>query len=307
MVIKSFQDILDTLQGQSEKRTVAVVGAEDSHTLKAVIAAWEDGLITPILLGDRQEIGAVLASFGRKDTEVEIIDLKDPEEGAREAARLVKKGKADCIMKGRIHTGALMRVLLDKESDLRTGRLISLVALMEIPTYPKLLGITDVGIVTYPTLEQKKALIENAVEVFHALGVECPKVGVMAAVEEVNPKMKETVEAATLKEWNEQGLIRGCLVEGPISYDLAISREAAQKKGYKSEVAGDVDIMLVPDIVSGNLLAKALVHSAGARTAGMVVGAKVPLVIQSRSASHEEKYLALALAALVKSERGWQS
>ncbi|MGI9952761.1 bifunctional enoyl-CoA hydratase/phosphate acetyltransferase [Moorellaceae bacterium AZ2] len=300
MSINSFQEILEGVRRKREKRAVALVGAEDTEALRALLEAWEDGLVLPILLGDGQEVRKALASLGRANADLEIVDVTDAEEGAREAARLVKSGRADCIMKGRIHTGTLMRVLLDKESDLRTGRLISLVALMEVPSYPKLLGITDVGIVTYPTLEQKKALIENAVEVFHALGVAHPKVGVMAAVEEVNPKMKETVEAATLKEWNRQGLIEGCVVEGPISYDLAVSAEAAQRKGYSSPVAGDVDIMVVPDIVSGNLLAKALVHSAGARTAGVVVGAKVPLIIQSRSATHEEKYLALAVAALVK-------
>ncbi|WP_258359118.1 bifunctional enoyl-CoA hydratase/phosphate acetyltransferase [Moorella sulfitireducens (nom. illeg.)] len=303
MVVKRFQEILDTLKADKEKRRVAVVGAEDDHTLHAVINAWQDGLIHPVLLGNRIEIEKVLETYGQKERDFEIIAVSSPEEGAREAARMVNRGQADCIMKGKIQTGALMKVLLDKESDLRTGRLISLVALMEVPAYHKLFAITDVGIVTYPTLEQKKELIANAVDVFHSLGISNPKVGLMAAVEEVNPKMPETIDAATLKEWNKQGLIQGCIVEGPISLDLAVSKEAARIKGFESEVAGDVDIMVVPEIVAGNMLAKALIQFCGAKTAGVVVGARVPLVIQSRSASHEEKYLALALAALMQARR----
>lgn len=299
MEIKSFAQMLASLKNLQEQRTVAVVRAQDSHTLEAVLLARAEGLVTPVLLGDRQEIETILQALGQENVPLEIIDLQDPLACAREAVKLVQEGKADCIMKGKIETGTIMKILVDKESGLRTGQLISLVAFLEIPAYHKVLAISDVGILMYPTLEQKKALIENAVGVFHALGVPSPKVAVMAAVEEVNPKMRETVEAATLKQWNQQGLLPGCIIEGPISYDLAVSSAAAQTKGYNSPVAGDVDLMVVPDIAAGNLLSKALVYSGGAKTAGIVAGSKVPLVITSRSATAEDKYMSLALAALV--------
>lgn len=303
-VIKSFSELLAHLKAEKEKRAVAVVAAQDSHTLEAVIKASQDGLVDPVLLGDSQEIIMIIQSLGRNELDFDIRDIKDSEDCAREAARLVSTGRINCIMKGKIETGPIMKVLMEKECNLRIGQLMSIVATMEVPTYHKLMAISDVGLMLYPTLEQKKALIENALVVFNALGISRPKVGIMAAVEKVNPKMKETLDADTLKRWNQEGLLSGCIVEGPISYDLAVDGEAAATKGYNSPVAGDVDLMIVPDIVSGNLLAKVLTCSAGARTAGIVVGAKVPLVITSRSATMDDKYMSLALAALVGEKVG---
>lgn len=303
-MIKSFSELLDQLKKEKEKRAVAVVAAQDSHTLEAVIKASQDGVVYPVLLGDKQEIQNIIRSLGHNAQDFEIRNIKDPEECAREAARLVTTGRINCIMKGKIETAPIMRVLMEKECNLRTGQLMSIVATMEVPSYHKLMAISDVGLLLYPTLEQKKALIENALVVFDALGIPMPKVGVMAAVEKVNPKMKETLDAAALKQWNQEGLLGGCIVEGPISYDLAVDPEAAATKGYNSPVAGDVDLMIVPDIVSGNLLAKVLTSSAGARTAGIVVGAKVPLVITSRSATMDDKYMSLALAALAGKKVG---
>lgn len=304
MVIRSFEEILSLLKKMETKRKIAVVCAQDEHTIEAVIQAYEDGILIPVLLGDKKEIENLLKKHNKSVGALKIVQVDSAEACVRKAAELVNAGEVHGIMKGKIETGTLMKILLDKESNLRTGRQMSLVAFMEIPTYHKIMAITDVGLNTYPNLEQKKSLIENSVQVFHALGIECPKVAIMASVEKVNEKMKETVDADTLKQWNAEGAISGCIVEGPISYDLAVSTEAAEIKGYESPVAGDADIMIVPDIVSGNLLSKALVYSGNSRTAGIIVGAKVPIIITSRSASSDDKYMSLALAALAGKNGG---
>ncbi len=297
----NFAEILAALQTMTQKRKVAVVAAQDAHTLEAVLSAAENNLVAPILLGQENEIRKIIKDLGKMPQEMVIMDIQDPLECVRKAVELVHAGEAHCIMKGKIETGSLMKVLVNKESKLTTGRLMSLVAFMEIPNYPKLMAVSDVGLLMYPTLEQKRMLLENAVQTLQALGVAKPKVAVLAAVEKVNPQMPETLDAENLKKMNQEGLISGCTVEGPISYDLAISSEAAAIKGYLSPVAGDADLLIVADIVSGNILAKALVYSGGAKTAGIVVGAKVPIVLTSRSASAEDKYMSLALAALVGS------
>ncbi|SHN63302.1 bifunctional enoyl-CoA hydratase/phosphate acetyltransferase [Desulfitobacterium chlororespirans] len=297
----NFAEILAALQTMTQKRKVAVVAAQDAHTLEAVLAAAENNLVVPILLGKENEIRKMIGDLGKNSPEPVIMDIEDPLECAQKAVELVQRGEAHCIMKGKIETGSLMKLLVNKESQLTTGRLMSLVAFMEIPHYHKLIAVSDVGLLMYPTLEQKKMLLENAVNALHALGVAKPKVAVLAAVEKVNPQMPETLDAESLKKMNEAGLISGCTVEGPISYDLAINSEAAEIKGYLSPVAGDADLLIVPDIVAGNILAKALVYSGRAKTAGIVVGAKVPIVLTSRSAAAEDKYMSLALAALVGS------
>ena len=174
---------------------------------------------------------------------------------------------------------------------------MSHVAMQEVPSYHKLLAVTDGGMMMYPDLEAKKSIVENAVEVFNKMGYENPKVGVLAAVEVVNPKMPEAVDGAELKRMNQEGIIKDCIIEGPISYDLAMNLESSKIKGYESPVVGDVDILVVPNITAGNILGKSLIYSAGAKMAGFIVGAKVPIVLTSRGASTEEKYLSLAISA----------
>lgn len=200
-------------------------------------------------------------------------------------------------MKGKLQTADLLKAVVDKEKGLRTGNVISHVAILEIPAYRKLIAVTDGGMVMYPNLDEKKQILENSVNVFLAMGYECPKVAVLCAVETVNPKMPETVDADTLKNMNRDGEIKDCMVEGPISLDLTFNKESAEIKGYSSPVTGDADILLVPNITTGNIMSKALIEMAGATMAGMVVGAKVPIVLTSRGASSEEKYLSLVLSA----------
>lgn len=295
MVIRNFEQLMEMLRAMPQKRRVAVVPAQDEHTLEAVCHAWKDGLVEPVLIGDREKIVEILRRLSVSWENLNIMDSKDPGESIQRAADMARAGEVDCIMKGKTETGALMKVLVNRETGIRKRDTMSLVAFMESPYYHKVFAITDPALLTYPTKEQKKAAIANAVEAFHALGVREPKVAVLAAVEKVNPKMKETVEAAEIKE---EG-VDGCVIEGPISYDLAMDREAAGIKGYESPVAGDADLLVVPDLISGNIAAKSITVAGGGRTGGVVLGAQVPVLLVSRAASADDKYMSIVLAALV--------
>ena len=293
-MLKNFEQMKEMLRAKPVKRRVAVAAAQDEHTLQAVVAAARDGLVTPVLIGREAEIRELLAKLMFDSEQAEIIPEDDPVACAQIAADLAREGKADCIMKGKLETGALMKVLVNRERGIRKNDVMSLVAFFESPYYHKVFSITDPALLTYPTLEQKKAAITNAVEALHALGVEQPKVAVLAAVEKVNPKMKETVEADEIKKAG----IPGCVVEGPISYDLAMDPQAAEIKGYQSPVAGDADLLVVPDLVSGNIAAKTITVLGGGRTGGVVMGAQVPVLLVSRAATADDKYMSIVAAAL---------
>ncbi len=293
-MIKDFSALIELLRNEPVKKRVAVVAAQDEHTLEAVIRAHKDGLVEPVLLGDREKISALLKTFGAEELSGAVVAVDDPSACAEKACEMAKAGEIDCIMKGKIETGALMKVLVNKEKGIRKGEVMSLLAFMESPNYHKIFAITDVGLLTYPNKDQKKAAIINAVEAFHALGIESPKVAILAAVEKVNPKMPETVEADEIKR---EG-IPGAIIEGPISYDLAMDPGSAKIKGYTSPVAGDADILVVPDIVSGNIAAKTITVIGGGRTGGTVLGALVPVLLVSRSATADDKYMSIVVSAL---------
>ena len=296
-MIKNFEQLKEMLKAMPVKRKVAVVPAQDEHTLEAISHAYRDGMVEPVLIGDEPKIREILAQIGTDADKMTIIHVEDPTEAIQKAADMARDGEVDCIMKGKTETGALMKVLVNRERGIRKNDTMSLLAFMESPNYHKVFAITDVGLLTYPSKDQKKAAIQNAVEAFHALGVEQPKVAILAAVEKVNPKMKETVEAAEIKE---EG-VEGCIIEGPISYDLAMDPASAPIKGYVSPVAGDADLLVVPDIVSGNIAAKTITVIGGGRTSGVVLGAKVPVLLVSRAASADDKYMSIVIAALVGS------
>lgn len=296
-MIKNFEQLKEMLKAMPVKRKVAVVPAQDEHTLEAISHAYRDGMVEPVLIGDEPKIREILAQIGTDADKMTIIHVEDPTEAIQKAADMARDGEVDCIMKGKTETGALMKVLVNRERGIRKNDTMSLLAFMESPNYHKVFAITDVGLLTYPSKDQKKADIQNAVEAFHALGVEQPKVAILAAVEKVNPKMKETVEAAEIKE---EG-VEGCIIEGPISYDLAMDPASAPIKGYVSPVAGDADLLVVPDIVSGNIAAKTITVIGGGRTGGVVLGAKVPVLLVSRAASADDKYMSIVIAALVGS------
>lgn len=294
-MIKNFDELKEMLRKEPVKRTVAVVAAQDEHTLEAVVMAHKDGLVEPVLLGEEEKIHKILKKLDHDEADILIENIPDPSECAERACILAREGKADCIMKGKIETGKLMKVLVNKEKGIRKNKVMSLLAFMESPNYHKVFAITDVGLLTYPNKDQKKAAIENAVEAFHALGVENPKVAILAAVEKVNPKMPETVDADEIKR---EG-VAGCTIEGPISYDLAMDLNSAKIKGYESPVAGDADLLVVPDIVSGNIAAKTITVLGGGRTGGTVLGGLVPVLLVSRSATADDKFMSIVISALV--------
>lgn len=297
MIFKSFKELIQSVQNTQGKKRVAVVAAQDEHTLEAVFTAKKDSIVEPILIGNKMKIKTVIEQLNENIDDDQIIDVEGDADAAMKAVELIHQNKADFIMKGKIQTADLLKAVVNKEKGLRTGSVMSHVVIHEIPTYHKLLAVTDGGMMMYPNVDEKKQIIDNVVSTFIAMGYENPKVAVLAAVEKVNPKMPESVDAGLLKEMNKNGEIKNCIVEGPISYDLTMSKESAEIKGYSSPVVGDADILVVPNITAGNILGKALVYSAGAKMAGFIVGAKVPIVLTSRGSTAEEKYLSLVLSA----------
>ncbi len=275
------------------KRRCAVV-CPDQPTAAAAREAERLGLIE-----------AVYFSVGEGDWGQESVDpaslhqLADPREAAARAVAGVHAGDLAMILKGNIDTAVLLKEVVSKEYGLLTGSLISHVSILDVPAYHKLLLLSDGGMVMYPDLDQLRGILENALTAARGLGVDLPKVACLAAVEKEHDRMPETVKAAALKAMNQRGEIRDCIVEGPLSFDLAFSREAAAIKGYESPVAGDADLLLVPDFVLGNVLAKAMVYTGGARLAGFLAGAKSPVILTSRSASREEKIYSIACSALL--------
>lgn len=297
MRINSFDELARRVQQMAHKSRVAVVAAAEEHTLASVCNAAEEGLVEPILIGDATEIAALLHKLGRSPDIGRIVDAPTLEDCLAVAMHLIRAGEADLLMKGMLETSALMRTVLNKESGLSLGRRLSLVGVYQCPAYGKLFAISDVGMMTYPDLAGKKDILLGAVGVMQSLGVDTPKVAVLSAVEAVNPKMPDTVDGDALKQMNRSGEITGCIVEGPISFDLATRGDAAAVKGYDSPVAGDADVLIVPNIVCGNVLAKCITGFAGGQTAGVVVGAAVPVILSSRSAPVADKYYSIALAA----------
>lgn len=300
----NFESIVKALQGKTEKRIMAVAGADDSHILEAVVRARAEGLTDAILIGNAARITELLREIKQDETQYELISCDSPQECGRIAVQIVKEGKANFLMKGLIDTKDLLKPVVQKENGLTTGRIMSHVGLNELPSYHKLIVNTDGGMLVYPTVEQKKDIIINAVRMLQMLGCECPKVAVLAGVEKVNPKMLETVDAAELKLMNQKGEIEGCIVEGPISYDLAMSAENAKIKNFDCPYCGDFDVLVAPNLVCGNILGKSWYMQAGGKMAGIIVGAKVPIVLTSRGATSEEKYLSIALAALTAPKGG---
>lgn len=299
MEFKNFKELIEKVQKSNSKKRVAVVVAQDEHTLEAVFKAKKDNIIEPILIGNKQEIQGILNKLNESLDDNAIINVEDDANAAMKAVELIHKDKADFIMKGKIQTADLLKAVVNKEKGLRTGGIMSHCVFNEIPNYHKLIVTTDGGMMMYPNLDEKKKILENAVNTLIDMGYENPKVAVLAAVEKVNPKMPESVDAGLLKEMNQKGEIKNCIVEGPISYDLTMSKESAEIKGYKSSIVGDADILLVSNITVGNILGKSLIYSAGAKMAGFIVGAKVPIVLTSRASTYEEKYLSLVISAAV--------
>ncbi len=295
---KNFSDLLSRVSA-CKKKTLSVAVAQDKAVLEAVKAAKERGIADAILVGDEAKIGEIAAELGMDMSEYTVINEEDTVAASLKAVQLVHDGKADMYMKGLLDTKTFLKSVLDKEVGLRTGKPLSHVCVFEIPGIDRLLFLTDVAFMPYPTLEDKVNIINYTVEVANACGVDMPKVAPLAAVEVVNPKMPVTVEAAELTKMNEEGKITGCIVDGPLSLDIALYKEAAEEKGaLDRKVAGDADILLFPDIHAGNLVYKSIVHMVDVKNGNILTGTKAPVILTSRSDTCEVKVNSIALAAL---------
>ena len=296
---KGFDELISKVNSCSIK-TVSVAVAQDAPVLEAVREAKEKNIANAILVGDADKIKEIADSIGMSLEGYEIIDEKDTYQAALKAVELVHTGKAAMYMKGLIDTKSFLKSVLDKEVGLRNNRPLSHVCVFEVEGIERLLFLSDVAFMTYPTLEDKVAIIENTVEVCHACGIENPKVAPLAAVEVVNPKMPATVEAAELTKMNDEGKITGCIVDGPLSMDLAIDPEAAAHKGAEGrKIVGDADVLIFPDIHAGNITYKTLVHTAKVRNGNIITGTKAPVILTSRSDDFQTKVNSIAIGAVV--------
>lgn len=295
MTLTKLDDFVDLASARG-CRKLAVAVAQDEDVLLAVKAAVEKGFVEPVLVGDRDAISVAAEKAGFYIGDFPLIHESDKQKACVLAVKLVKDKKADILMKGLVSTGIFVKAILDKDG-LLNNTLLSHIAFFETPYYHKLLCITDAALNISPDVQEKAGIIRNAVKAFHRLGNALPKVAVLAAVETVNPKMEATVHASMLVMMQKRNQLEGCLVDGPLALDNAVSATAAEHKGILSEVAGDADILVTPDLNTGNILYKSLIFLGGAVTAAVVAGAAVPVVLTSRADSDRSKFLSIALAA----------
>ena len=286
-----------SLARNNHKRLVVAV-SQDLYSLGAISRASKLGIISPIFVGDEQLTKKIIADNGLLFTNERFVNETNINQCAATAISLINKGEADILMKGKISTAAIIKAILSKDNGLRTGNLLSHFALFEVPTYHKLFAVTDVALNIAPNLKDKISIINNSVAYLNKLGIELPKVAVLGAIESVNENMQATLDAALLSKMNQRDQIINCIIDGPLAFDNAVSLESAELKGIKSPVAGDTDILLMPDIEVGNVLYKSLVFFAKAKVASVILGARVPIVLTSRSDSEESKFDSIMLAAL---------
>lgn len=298
MGFTSLQFLLDRCRDGRRMRVVAVC-AQDEDVLQALDRAGREGIVDGVLVGSKSRIETAAADLGVNLTSFEIVDAPTEYEASEKAVQLVSSGQADTLMKGMVKTATLLKAVLNKDWGLRSGDLLSHLFLVEIPKLHRVFGHTDGGINMYPDLKAKAAILNNAVDCYHKLGVPCPKVAVLGAVEVVNPDMPCTVDAAALVQMNRRGQIKGCVVDGPLALDNAVSAEAAHHKGIVSDVAGSADIFVVPDIEAGNLLGKAMLYMTGGAGAGVILGARKPVILTSRFDSAQTKLYSIALGAVL--------
>jgi phosphate butyryltransferase len=296
MVLKTLSELKNIVAGGPRKKLI-LAAAQDQHSLGAVIRAWKDNVIDPILIGDEKGIRNICAENNYDITGLTIINEPDLEKSVEISVKMASNNQADVLMKGKVGTSTLLKCVLNKEWGLRTGNLLSHFALFEVDTYHKVIAVTDVAMNIAPNLKDKIAIINNSVACLVKLGYNMPKVAILGAVEMVNENMEATLDAALLSKMNQRDQIRNCIIDGPLAFDNAVSLESAQQKGIRSEVAGDTDLLLMPDIEVGNVLYKSLVFFAKAKVASVILGARVPIVLTSRSDSEQAKYDSILLSA----------
>ena len=298
MAIKKLDELLKI--NNQKKMKLVVVAAQDREVLKAVLDAQGLNIIEPILVGDRDKIEEILNKENIDFENIEIIHEENLEKSAELSVKLINQGEADFLMKGLVDTSILMKAVLNKEWGLRTDSLLSHLMVYEVDTYPKLIYLTDGGMNLYPNLKQKTMIVENSIKVIKSMGNHSIKVACLAAKEKVDSKMPATVDALELKKKYEEGYFeKGVIVDGPMALDLAVSKQSAEIKGFKSQVAGDADLLLVPNIEMGNGIGKSITYFAGGKSAGIIMGAKVPIVLVSRADTHDSKLYSIAFGSLV--------
>jgi phosphate butyryltransferase len=295
--MKGFKEIIRLAQQKGPKRVV-VAAANDEDVLKAIKIALDENICVPILVGDKEIIIKTSKNIGLDLSNIEVIDEKDNKRACIMAVSMVSGGNADIVMKGLVDTSIILKAILDKEIGLRTGNILSHVAVFEMKNYHKILFVTDAAMNISPDVNEKRQILENVLKLTHSLDIDNPKVAVLCAKEKVNPKMQATLDAQELVDLSNDGKIPGCIVGGPFALDNAISMEAAKLKGIESPVAGDADVLLMPNIEAGNVLYKALTYFADAESAGILLGASAPIVLTSRADSDIAKLNSIALAVL---------
>jgi len=298
MAFKHLSELKQLLVDKPARRLV-LAAAQDHNSLSSVLMAAHDGFIEPILVGDKDAIHNIAAQNNFDLTGVRVVHEPDSEMAIEIAVRMVRSNQADILMKGKVGTSNLLKGVLNKEWGLRSGSLLSHFAIFEVAAYHKLIAVTDVAMNIAPNLQDKIAIVNNSVACLNRLGVEMPKVAVLGAVEMVSENMQATLDAALLSKMNQRDQIRHCLIDGPLAFDNAISLESATHKGIRSDVAGDTDLLLMPDIEVGNVLYKSLVFFAHAGVAAVILGATAPIVLTSRSDSDKAKYYSIVLAAAI--------
>ena len=297
-VIKRIADLYHIFDDLKSQKKLVMAVATDPQALDAVFEAKKRSIVKPILVGKADEIKRIAELYNYDLEGVEIINEPDNNKAIEKSVKLVHDKHADILMKGYISTTELLRGVLDKDWGLRTGRLLSHFALFEVPAYHKLFGMSDVAMNIAPDLSQKIQILQNAVECLNKIGIKNPKVAILGAVEMVHENMQATLDAALMSKMAQRGQIKNCIVDGPLAFDNVVSKESAMHKGIESEVAGDTDLLLLPNIETGNVLYKALVFFAHARLAGLILGAAAPIVLTSRSDSKESKLNSILLASM---------
>lgn len=298
-MIKKLEDILDELK-DGERVVLSVAAAHDKEVLISIKSALDRGIIDPILVGELDKINEISKEIGLNLDNIRVIEGCGVEECAKIAVKLVSSKEADFVMKGILDTSVLLKEVLNKEYGLRTDSLLSHIMIYEMESYHKLLMLTDGGMNISPDYLQKEKILKNAITASKSLGLETVKVACLAAKEKVNPKMQATVDADMLSKKCEEGAFgEGVIVEGPLAFDIAVSKKASEVKGFNSNVSGDADILLVPTIEVGNGIGKSFTYMANAKSAGIIMGAKAPIVLVSRADSHESKLYSIAYGALI--------
>ncbi len=301
-MLTKLSQLKNLLDKKHKPKKLVLAASEDAHSLNAVVEAARQKIIRPVLVGDKEKTFGMAEILNLDLSRFEFIQADTPLEAVEASVRLVHDRKADVLMKGKVGTSDMLKFVLNKEFGLRTGNLLSHFAYFEVETYHKLIAVTDVAMNIAPNLTEKIGILNNAVQVLNRLGISKPKVAVLGAVEKVNTAMNATTDAALLSKMNQRDQILNCIVDGPLAFDNAVSSESARHKEIKSEVAGDTDLLLMPDIEVGNVLYKTLVFFARAKVASMIVGASAPIVLTSRSDSEQAKFDSILLAAVTATE-----